>query len=348
MIPLYEIYLSYKDGVIMIHTLLDTFVSLSSYQQDVIVKHIRDFLALNTKLETIFPTTCPICGHQHSCFIKKGFAHGKQRFLCKICMTKFVYTRGTIMFGSHQSSSKWTTVILDTLSFVPILHTAASINVHPDTVFFMRHKILMAIEKLVVSSSITLSGLIELDETYINDAYKKSTIPYDRKPRKHGESATKRGISKEKVCICAGADRNANVILCSANRAKPSKENIRSIYEEVIQKQSIIINDGVSSYLELMEEKNCREEIVPDHTYYNEVFHLNTVNNLHSQIKKAIKQYRGVSTKYLNRYLSMLTFIQPCLGMDGQEKVHYFLDKFKGFVTHFNNTDVKTYNLLHI
>ncbi len=38
-------------------------------------------------------------------------------------------------------------------------------------------------------------------------------------------------------------------------------------------------------------------------------FNLNTVNNFHSFIKKRYNHYRGVATKYLNRYNALFTLV---------------------------------------
>lgn len=331
-------------------SITDAFQSLTTYQQNLVIKSITDFLNLNDKVKDTTPSVCPRCGNTHSTFIKKGFARGKQRYLCKSCNSKFVYTLGSVSFHSQQSFSKWAIVIADTLHLVPIVKTAATINVHPETVFNMRHKILMAIEQYLEKEAITLEGLIEVDETYLNDSYKGKVacIPTGRKPRRHGESAKKRGISNEKICICTGSDRNGGRIIKSVNRAKPSKENILSIYGNRIEEESIIINDGVSSYLEVMKATNSKEEIVPEHKYYTKVFHLNTVNNLHGQIKEMNKRLRGVATKYLNRYLSLLNFMQKCIGMDVEETLYHYLDKIHHLVVTFTNKDVKNHNLLTI
>ena len=47
--------------------------------------------------------------------------------------------------------------------------------------------------------------------------------------------------------------------------------------------------------------------------------HLNTVNCIHSIIQAAIRQYRGVSTKYINRYTSLFVFFRKFQGMDQNE-----------------------------
>lgn len=54
-------------------------------------------------------------------------------------------------------------------------------------------------------------------------------------------------------------------------------------------------------------------------TAINQIDHLNTVNNLHSQIDEKIRRYRNVSSIYINRYAALFTLQQKCIGMDLQE-----------------------------
>jgi hypothetical protein len=54
-----------------------------------------------------------------------------------------------------------------------------------------------------------LQGIVESDETYELFSNKGSRH-LDRKPRKRGGTATKRGISNEQVCILVTRDRSKN------------------------------------------------------------------------------------------------------------------------------------------
>jgi hypothetical protein len=88
--------------------------------------------------------------------------------------------------------------------------------------------------------------------------------------------------------------------------------------------------------------------IVSDHHEFTDVLHLNTVNNMHSGFKTLYRYYRGVSSKYLNRYLALYVFMRRFTGMDNQEKLMVFLQKTKGFMISLTNKSVKTQNLLMV
>ena len=88
--------------------------------------------------------------------------------------------------------------------------------------------------------------------------------------------------------------------------------------------------------------------IVSDHYEYTEVLHLNTVNNMHSGFKDLYQFYRGVSSKYLNRYLELYVFMRRFIGMDDQEKLMIILQKTKDSIVSLTNLSVKTRNLLMV
>ena len=77
-----------------------------------------------------------------------------------------------------------------------------------------------------------LSGVAELDETFVLDCYKGSQVPDSagREARKHGAKAAKRGISNEYVAICTGIQRDGGTIAATVNRAKPSSKELDEIF----------------------------------------------------------------------------------------------------------------------
>lgn len=103
------------------------------------------------------------------------------------CFHKFVQTRGKLCYNSHQSEAQWSILIVDTLNAVSLVKTAFEFDVSADTVFHMRHKFLLLLEQLLYEQPITLEGIIEMDETYINDGFKGIKRTSRRKARKHGE-----------------------------------------------------------------------------------------------------------------------------------------------------------------
>ena len=77
-----------------------------------------------------------------------------------------------------------------------------------------------------------------------------------------------------------------------------------------INESGIILCDGKRAYNKLIHAKKCEKVVLKSHQDYNKAYHLNTVNGLHSRLKKMLYCYRGVSSKYLNRYLALFTVLE--------------------------------------
>lgn len=233
----------------------------------------------------------------------------KQRFLCKGCGRTFMYSTNTVMQFSHQTRSVWADFISDTLCGVSLDESAEKYHFSHVTAFNMRHKVLMALEDWQEINPTILSGISELDETFVLESRKGTKIPEnaDRKPRKHGAKAQKPGISSEQIAICAGIQRDGGVIAETVNRAKPSGDELMEVFREHIAEGTLILTDGLRSYHKLNSIPGCT---VKDVTSESEggVFNLNTVNRLHSYIKDMYNHYCGVATKYLNRYNALFSF----------------------------------------
>lgn len=280
---------------------------LSEYQLNQISQTAMRYLSLNQELADIEPKSCPCCKDQNTRFIRKGYLRGKQRFQCKSCGRKFTYDSKQLTSNSHQPVESWLIVLEDTLSLKSLNSTAKRIGVCHSTAFHMRHKLLVYMEE-VVAASAPLEALIETDETYLLESQKGTKVT-NRKPRRHGESSGKRGLSNEQMCVCVATDRANHVVARCVNRAKPSSEDLVEALASHIAGKSVLLCDGAASYNLLAEITDCQKVSLVGHEAYNKLYHLNTVNSLHSRFKEMMRKLRGVASKYLNRYAALFSIL---------------------------------------
>lgn len=280
--------------------------ALTEYQAKQIVSQIQEYLQLNYELQDTTPQVCPHCKGRGT-FIKKGFSGRKQRYQCKSCGKKFTYDALQLTYWSHQTPDKWVTLIEDTISLKSLKEVEKDLGVSHPTAQNMRHKLLAFLSKNMKNMPI-LDGIIETDETFVVES-RKGTPVLDRKPRKHGEGAQSRGISSEQLCVCVAADRNAHVIAKCVNAARPTGEDILSAIGNSIGTDCVLLCDGNTAYNKLAAEKHCTKIELVGYQSYNKVYHLNTINGLHSQFKDMLRTYRGVASKYLNRYAALFSTI---------------------------------------
>lgn len=290
-------------------TLFDYLKNLCEADIDRIIRFVQGILSADQAVPE--RPDCPYCSSRH--IIKYGHKGGKQRFLCKECGQTYMHKTNTLMAFSHQSRSVWLDFIQDTLEGVSLDDSSERLGMSHPTAFNMRHKILTALEDWIEENPVVLSDVSELDETFVLESYKGKSLPAsaNRKPRKHGAKASTRGISSEYIAICTGIQRDGGVIAKTVNRAKPSSDEITEIYEGHIADGTLVLVDGLRSYNALKSLANCSiKDVVNEDN--DPVFNLNTVNGLHSFIKDTYNHYRGVATKYLNRYNALFSVAFRC------------------------------------
>lgn len=191
-------------------------------------------------------------------------------------------------------------------------------------------------------------GGVEFDETYILDCHKEALVPKKAgcPACKHGTKAARPGISSEYVAICTGVQRDGNIVAETVNRAKPSAEELSSIFSGHIAAGTLALTDGLRSYHVLESLTNCT---VVDVTREGTQgwFDLNTVNCLHSFIKVTYKQYRGVATKYINRYNALFSIAFRCVNEWKDKLFSSFCTPGQGCYWH-GVKDIQNYRLVEL
>ena len=84
-----------------------------------------------------------------------------------------------------------------------------------------------------------------------------------------------------------------------------------------------------------MKKKKCNHKVLNSYKEYDEVNHLNNVNSFHSQIQEQYRVYRGVSSKYINRYNALFTTQREYMGMDNQEKLLLIMNRLRKQISYF-------------
>lgn len=301
--------------------LVDMIGKLSEEQVERLSELATEYLELNSEIEDTTPKSCPCCGDSDARFIKRGFSGRKQRYQCKICGKRFTYDTGKLTAYSHQTEEAWVIFIRDTLSLMSLDECAANISVSHPTAFYMRHKLLSFLEEAIKGGEL-LEGVIEADEAYVLES-QKGILVTTRKPRKHGETATKRGLSDEHFCVCVAADRDRHFVVRCVNRGNPSADDIEEALSDRINETGVFLCDGKRAYNQLIRAKKYEKIVLESHQDYTKAYHLNTVNGLHSRLKSMLNRYRGVSSKYLNRYLALFAALEQAGRSDFRPAVDF-------------------------
>jgi hypothetical protein len=214
---------------------------------------------------------------------------------------------------------------------------------HHETVFNMRHKILLSIEEEECNNPTKLSGVCEADETYVLESYKGKKLLKDfwRKARRHGAVAEKPGLSKEYICICTGVEREGNAVAVAVNRANAGKKDINNVFSGRVNESTLLLSDGAKAYRVLNGRCKVHETRKESRGFYN----INTVNSYHSFLKEKNRNARGFGTKYLNRYNSFFSKIFRKTGVITDQIYDLLCDMNNRY---HSNKEIRTMKILTI
>jgi transposase-like protein len=238
---------------------------------------------------------CPHCGTPGA--VARGYARGLRRYHCKGCGKTFGALTGTPLSGLHHKE-RWLDFGQSLAVGETVRESAERCDVAVSTAFRWRHRFLGAVK----GGASSLRGIVEADETFVL-ASRKGERNLDRKPRKRGGKAQKRGLSHEQVPVLVAADRSGatvSAVLPAVNAAA-----LQEVLGPVIEKDALLVSDGCTSY------PPCAAALGISHEALNLSagervrgdLHIQTVNSRHEQIKTFLRRHRGVATKYLDNYL---------------------------------------------
>jgi transposase-like protein len=240
---------------------------------------------------------CPHCGNGH--VVRNGSASGLQRYKCRICGRTFNALTGTPLARLRQKS-KWIVQAEVLRDGMTITQAAKRLKVARSTAFRWRHRF-MAVPKTIQAQS--LAGIAEADETFFLHS-RKGQRGLDRKPRRRGGRAAKRGLSKEQVPVLVARDRSgatANIIL-----AADGKVDLVAALKPLLPSDTILCTDGSSVLAAAVKEIGVTHRPVnvsAGRRVIAGVYHIQNVNAFDSRLKNWIRRFNGVATKYLDSYL---------------------------------------------
>ena len=136
---------------------------------------------------------CPHCASAGA--VSRGKARGLRRYRCKACGKTFGALTGTALSGLHHKE-RWLAFGASLGAGETIREAAERCGIAPSTAHRWRHRFLAAVRQ----APDRLAGIVEADETFVLES-RKGERKLDRKPRRRGGKARKRGLSREQVPI---------------------------------------------------------------------------------------------------------------------------------------------------
>jgi transposase-like protein len=253
---------------------------------------------------------CPHCGDTH--VVKRGFTNaGKQRYLCKTCNHSFIATTNTTLEYTKKELSVWMQYLECLSNQFSIRKSAKICRISIPTAFVWRHKILDVLNRNLSLDKTKLSGIVEADETYFHLSFKgcrKLSQYTDRKPHKRGNSISKRGLSYEQVCVPCAVSTKGKGLSAVGKLGSGNLSVLSILFGNKIEAGTVLCSDKLSAYVQFCKRFHLVhnnsglkhiEKLLSVH-----IPHIQHINAYHSTMKRFMRPFNGVSTKYLNNYLT--------------------------------------------
>jgi transposase-like protein len=280
-------------------TLANLPVDLKKYFADQLLGQIRS--QADTLVETARPhLSCPHCGNEHP--VKWGHASGLQRYRCQnpACHKTFNALTGTPL-AKLQHRDKWFDYLRCMRDSLTLRVSAARVGIDLKTAFRWRHRFLKTSAR---NNASTLSGIIEVDETFFRESCKGKRNLTHRKPRKRGGQGSRKKKA-DKIPVLIARDRNGQV----SDLVDPAlqKSTVHAFLAPIIDRDSILCSDGHSWYKTFSADHGIAHHrliTLDSQRVIGKEYHIQNVNSYMSRLKGWMARFNGVGTTYLPNYLA--------------------------------------------
>lgn len=237
----------------------------------------------------------PVCPY---CFSTQATREKSQhRYHCNGCNTSFSVTVNTIFHDTKLPLQKWflaISLILNAKKGLSAKQIQRDIEVTYKTAWYLA----MRIRRAMLDDGELLSGIVEIDETYVGGRPRKGNKRGEDKPNK-------RGRGTKKVPVVGLIERGPN----NKVRAMVQRDLTCNALTELVRKRieadfTMVITDGYSGYDKL---NRIVDHISVDHTVCYAVgdVNTNTIEGFWAILKRGIfGQFHKVSEKFLPFYLA--------------------------------------------
>lgn len=254
--------------------------------------------------ELLSSTRSNVCPHCRSSSVRKWSIRkdGTRRYICKECRHTFTLATNTVFHSAKKDVSVYEYYIELMLDGTVLRKAAELCGISLKTSFLWRQKFLDTLKSLM--DSVRLDGIVESDETFFAISYKGSRkLP--RPAHRRGEKASKRGLSKEKVCVPCAVNRDGKSVARITNLGRVAVADVERAFGANLVDGSVLCTDKCQSYQPVAERHGMElVQFKGGESRVRGVFHIQHVNAYHREVKARVNgHFRGVASKYLNNYL---------------------------------------------
>lgn len=265
---------------------------------------------------------CPADFDHH--VIKRDIKDGLPRYRCTDCNKNYTALYGSLLYKKGFEIATWYTFIDCMFSGLSTEETGRKCNISPSTANEWRLRLFYAVEELM--KDVRLCGNIEVDETYIPLSYKgKDRIINEsvfRSAHKRGKQTRIKDLQKDQACIVCAVDSHGNCFAKVAGIGMPTASRLVDTIADSIDydRTEYFITDGEKALAKFADLHGLHHlplisRHVDGYGYLPAVkkidgvkYSVQHINAFHSSLSKFLRDFGGVSTKYLQGYLYLFTY----------------------------------------
>jgi transposase-like protein len=307
---------------------MDLNIKLKSYQEKILKRLLGQFEMLNeTDISEFTPRSTMLCRQcRGSSFVKNGLHKGRQRYKCKDCGSTQFSDANTVMYNI-KLKDKWIDfvyIMLDKEQPKSCRKIGVLLEIDYKTAHHWRHKFLTALKEV---EQLSISNEVELDEIYLPFCV-KGRIGKEKYDEWYGEGDPRNVESalrkEEKV---KEQEKHQAIFLCAHNRNSDfdftpikiqkkgivSEDDLKSVCIMDLTGKTVITDSDPSIKCFLRNYRGINHQTfkssdVKQGIMVEEKIHNNNINNTMMRLKKWLRNFFGVSTKYISLYLKWFRF----------------------------------------
>ena len=240
---------------------------------------------------------CPYCNSTKSSRKTQEFRH-----TCHNCKRSYSVLVGTLFESTKLPITKWffaIHLITNAKKGISSLQLARDLHVNKNTAWFLQKRIRQAMK----DEDCILSGIIEIDETYVGGSISNKNYFTKLKSGKYHKTGM-----EHMVPVLGMIQRKGKIILKVLEKA--SGIEIKPYIKTKVTPGSTIITDGFGGYYGLND--HFENHIILNHSKYKRSinqYNTSTLEGFWTLVKRSfIGQYHKISKDHLQDYLNELAF----------------------------------------
>ena len=282
----------------------------------------------NERFEQNIDIHCTSCSASNCVHYGTYYGQGEniQRYKCKKCGKVFTATAQTLLSGSSFSFKDWLKFIDCLYNGFTIGQIAKNCNISENTVMDNRTKLFYVLKLL--NDRVMLQGNIAIDETFEPVSFKGNHSQQEgfvmpRAAHGRGGENHAKGITDNLVCIVCAVDDCGNSVCKVAGTGNSSGAKLKYVLEPHIggdvicfysDKSNAIRNFAKRCDCKIKQEKllvkgtKQAENVNISHESFVVNRYIQVANSYQSRMKRFLRRFFGISTKYLSGYLYLFAW----------------------------------------